>query len=316
VPRGHGSVRGEHAPVSHRLEVRIFQLEVLPTVELPLQQLEREEGGVAFVQVVDDACVIAQRLEQARTAHAQHDLLAQAIVLVAAVEGIGERAVPVAVFWQVRVEQEDRHFVSTHSLHHVLPRGHVHQSAFDGDHGTRVHRLQHLLGAPLHGRLSLDSGGVEVLHEVALPVQQRHRHQWHAKVRGRAKGVAGKHAESATVGGNRLLQADLHGEVGDGGSCSTERHEFLELYRKRTATPAPRTAGARDGHMNAMVVREFYPRSAGVQLTVLLPQSISEQHGHRERRKELLEAERSSGSHPQVPVYQASPGPPVLHDQT
>ena len=49
--------------------------------------------------------------------------------------------------------------------------------------------------------------GVEVLPEVALPVQQRDADDRHAQVGGRAQRVAGEDAEAAAVGRDRLLEA-------------------------------------------------------------------------------------------------------------
>ena len=62
---------------------------------------KREQRRMPFVQVIDRAVVVAHRLEQRRAAHAQHDLLAEPIVLVATVERVGERAIPLAVLREI-----------------------------------------------------------------------------------------------------------------------------------------------------------------------------------------------------------------------
>jgi type IV secretion system protein VirB4 len=46
----------------------------------------------------------------------------------------------------------------------------------------------------------------------------------HFEIGGSAKGITGEDAESAAVGGDCLLEADLHGEVGDDGAVGN-RHE-------------------------------------------------------------------------------------------
>jgi hypothetical protein len=76
----------------------------------------------------------------------------------------------------------------------------------------------------VHRRLGLLSRWVEVLLEVALPVQQRDRDDGDRQVGGGAEGISGEHAESATIGGDGLLEADLHGEVGDAGARRSVRH--------------------------------------------------------------------------------------------
>ena len=53
VPRRHRRVRREDAPVAHRLEVGVVELEVLPAVELPLEQLQRQQRRVPFIEMVD-----------------------------------------------------------------------------------------------------------------------------------------------------------------------------------------------------------------------------------------------------------------------
>ncbi len=54
--------------------------------------LERQKGRVAFVHV-EDGGLEAQRLERAHAADAQHDLLPDARIVIAAVERIGDVAI-------------------------------------------------------------------------------------------------------------------------------------------------------------------------------------------------------------------------------
>ena len=274
---GHGRVRREDAALPHALEIGVVQLEMLAPIELTLQQLEREQCRVPFVQVVDHARVVAHRLEQARAPHAQHDLLAETVVLVAAVERVRQRAVPLLVLGQVRIEEEHGHLVVAHPLHGIPEGRHVHSASLDRHGGAAVHRLQHILRAPLHRCFCLVPLAVQVLLEVALPVQQRDGDERDAEVGGRAQRITSEHAEPPAVGGDRLLQADLHGEIGDGGAGRAERHEFLELYRSGNGTRVPGGRYPRSVRrsMQVMVVREFYPGSAGVQLTEKLPQSVA-----------------------------------------
>ena len=65
---------------------------------------------------------MAQGLRHAHAAHAEHNLLLQAIVGVAAVEMIGEAAVPAGVALEVGVEQIDGNDVA---------------GAADADHSAR-----------------------------------------------------------------------------------------------------------------------------------------------------------------------------------
>ena len=64
-----------------------------PPPSCALQQGQRQQRRVAFVHVVDiDAA--AQRVRHAHSAHAQHNLLLQAVVGVAAIQVVGQTAVP------------------------------------------------------------------------------------------------------------------------------------------------------------------------------------------------------------------------------
>ena len=57
----HRRVRREHAAAPHGFEVGLVELERLAAVELPLEQAEREQRRVPFVQVVEHLAVVAER---------------------------------------------------------------------------------------------------------------------------------------------------------------------------------------------------------------------------------------------------------------
>ena len=70
--------------------------------------LERDEGGVALVDVPDRR-LQAHLLEGAQASDAEHDLLLEARLVAAAVEPLRDLAVGRLVLRQVRVEQEQGH---------------------------------------------------------------------------------------------------------------------------------------------------------------------------------------------------------------
>ena len=69
--------------------------------------LEAEEAGVALVGV-EDVGLQAERAQGAHAADAEHDLLAQAVVLVAAVEAVGDGDAVGGVAGDVGVEEVQR----------------------------------------------------------------------------------------------------------------------------------------------------------------------------------------------------------------
>ena len=70
------------------------------------EQADGQERGVALVHVVDLGFT-AEGVEQSDAAEAEDGLLTEAVVGVAAVEMVGEAAVPGVVAFDVGVEQED-----------------------------------------------------------------------------------------------------------------------------------------------------------------------------------------------------------------
>src|SRR4029079_14905645 len=86
------------------------ELERLAAVELPLEKTEREQRRVPFVQMIE-TFVNVERTPQRRAAHPEHDLLAESVVAVAAVERVGEPAIAFVVFGKLRIEEEDLDFL-------------------------------------------------------------------------------------------------------------------------------------------------------------------------------------------------------------
>ena len=106
MPAGTGRV-GREDVAGRRDLARLGEGEVLLLDEAP-DALERDEGGVALVDVPDRR-LQADLLEGAQAADAEHDLLLEARLVAAAVEARRDLAVGRLVLGQVRVEQEQRH---------------------------------------------------------------------------------------------------------------------------------------------------------------------------------------------------------------
>jgi hypothetical protein len=180
--------------------------------------VQAEQRRVPLVDVVLRPLLGAQAhgLEQRGAAHPQYDLLAQPVARVAAVERVGERLVVLGVLGEARVEQEHRDYVAGHAPDLVAPRAHAHRPPLDLDHDGLGDRRERVLGAPRAGALALHAVRAELLGEVALAVGEGDGHDREAQVGRGAERVAGEHAEPAAIGGDSLLEADLHREVRDG----------------------------------------------------------------------------------------------------
>src|SRR5688572_6966094 len=104
-----------------------------------------------------------------------------------------------------------------HTLDDIAPGPHLDRTILDVHGDALVELPKNLLGPPLHWRFRLIAILVDVLTEIAFPVQQRHADNRQLEVGRRAQSVTGQHAESAAVRRYRLLEAYLHREVGDAG---------------------------------------------------------------------------------------------------
>ncbi len=195
-----------------------------------------EEAGVSLVHVEDvgvgqavDARVGAHGAD---TADAGEDLLLDPVVLVAAVEAVGDPAQLLVVGRDVGVEQQQW---DAPDLGDPDPRiecasarhGDLHERCGAVGLGEQSQRqaLRVVGGVVLH----LPTVGAERLPEVAGAVEQADADERQAEIGGGLQVVAGEDAETAGVVRQNLGDTELHGEVGDaGGQCRAALLLFLE----------------------------------------------------------------------------------------
>ncbi len=99
-------MRREHRRRAQPLQRRVAR--EVPVLDELAQPLELQERRVALVHV-EDGRVEPEPAEHAHAADAEHELLPEPVLAVAAVELVGDRARPVRVAVDVRVEQVERH---------------------------------------------------------------------------------------------------------------------------------------------------------------------------------------------------------------
>ena len=153
-------------------------------VALLTQQLKREEARVSLVEVEGRNVAVTHVAQQTQAADAEDKLLTEAVLVVAAVELGCELPVLGRIFGQVGVDEIDRQRVLRLPDKHVTP-------CSDG-HWVSVHRdcyavwqLRHkVTRIPVHGILRLPSLLIDLLREITLFIEQRHRHHRHPKVGG------------------------------------------------------------------------------------------------------------------------------------
>src|SRR5574341_1509052 len=108
-----------------------------------------------FIHVKSFDAVMAKRAEHYYAADSKDDLLAQAVMRVAAVKKVGESSVPGRVFWQVRIQQINRHPKATVASNFISPRSKKNCSPLQGNLGPTRHFLQYIFYSPSLGRFSL-----------------------------------------------------------------------------------------------------------------------------------------------------------------
>ena len=174
--------------------------------------LERVEAGVSLV-AVEHLGVDAQRAKGSHTADAEDDLLAQAVLDVAAVQPVGDlcresRALP----RHRSVEQVQRDAADVDPPH--LDVRHVAGEVDAHRHAGRRDRQPGAVEA--WESLLLPAVGVEPLAEVALGVEQADADERHAEIASRLEVIAGEDPETTGILRESLGDAELGREVGDG----------------------------------------------------------------------------------------------------
>ena len=218
VAGGHGGVDGVEGGGADELEGFVEAVSALDVVD---EALHVAEGGVAFVAVVD-VLADAEFLEHEHAADAEEVFLLEAVLPVAAVEGVGDFAVELGVHLVVGVEEVelDAAYVDLPyvGVDLVVGEGHVDddlvalgvEEALNGE-GVEV------LGLVVGDLLAVHGEG---LAEVAVAVEEADAAEVDVAVGGFLEVVAGEDAEASGVDFQDVVEAVLHAEVGDGGAAA------------------------------------------------------------------------------------------------
>ena len=206
-------MRREHRLALHGRE-RLLQ--AVARLHPLARALERQERDVALVHV-PHLGVDPERPQRPHPADPEHDLLAQAHLAPAHVEHAGDRAVRRVVERDVGVEHQHRHQADLHlpdrRLHHAA--GQVDRHRQDASR-RRLHRQHRQPREVVVGiGVLLEAVGVHRLAEVAGAVEQAHAHERHAEVARRLAVVARQDTQAARVDAERLVDPELHREIGD-----------------------------------------------------------------------------------------------------
>ncbi len=181
----------------------------------PADELERRKCAVSLVQVHHSGRD-AERRQRLRAADTQQQFLADPDSLVAAVQPGGQLPILGAVAFDIRVEKQQ----------HVPPDVDA-PDARDDATGSRFDRDGHRNTVP-HGGLNrqqtavdvdvvllLPAVGIEPLTKISLVVIETDTHERDAEIGRALEVIAGQDAEPARVDRERLMKAELGGEIRD-----------------------------------------------------------------------------------------------------
>ena len=213
------SMGREHTPLAHRLQVvRECALGAGGRLRIAPQEGEREQRRMALIQVIGGD-LETERTEEHFPADAEDDFLLKPQRCIPAVKAAGDGAVIRIVLGDIRIEQQDRHRAARRALQNMQPRAdpdrpldnrHSHHSGQGTSPKLRIPWILYI---------SLATGRVQFLPEIARPADQGDENDWQIEIGRRAGRITGEDAEPAAIGRHFRSDRDFHREVGYPGSA-------------------------------------------------------------------------------------------------
>ncbi len=213
VSGGNRRVRREHRRFAYFVQRGVERLAVFAQVANALQH---DEAGVAFVEMKH--CRLgAERFEGADTADSENDFLLDAGFRVATVQACGQLSVPRRVFFQVGVEQVERHAAQPDSPDCGQHRSIAERHRRDTRLAVRRHRRFDRRIRPVEALVALFLPPFcrNMLVKITLRIHEPDADQRHAEVARFLAVIAGQHTKAAGVNRQRLVQGEFGREVGN-----------------------------------------------------------------------------------------------------
>src|SRR5271167_4524650 len=169
------------------------------------------------VHVIDGG-MKSQRLQDAVSPDAEHDLLPDAHLPIAAIKLLGDMAiVRMRVERNVGIQQVERNSSDVHPpclrVNRAFGEVHFHHHRLAARTKRDPHRK--VVEVVVNMRFLLPSRLAEVLAEISLLVKQPDTHQRNVKITGGLEMVTGQYAQAAGKDGQALGESEFGGEVGD-----------------------------------------------------------------------------------------------------
>lgn len=177
---------------------------------MALVHVEHLGGGEAFE--------LGERPDRTHTADTGEDLLPDPVLLITAIEPVGDRTQLMLILRDVRVQQQQRNSADLGDPDPSEQPGAIGQGQFDEDGrplGVGQQPQRQPLGIQRRIALVLPSVGGQRLAEISGAVVQTHRDQRQPEIGRRLQMVAGEYPQAARVVRQHLGDAELHREVRD-----------------------------------------------------------------------------------------------------
>ena len=171
---------------------------------------------MALVEMVGGDLPVAELPEHGWAGQAEDGLLGETLGGGSRVEPIGDGLIGGAVLGELGVKEVDGNGGPADTVQDTSPNADDHGPATDDHLYPCVQPLEVVGGCPADGMFDLAAGGVELLPEETLVIQEGDSYGRHSHVGSGAEEVPGEHSEATTERGDLIVQGDLHGEVGDG----------------------------------------------------------------------------------------------------
>jgi hypothetical protein len=214
-----------------------------PVGYLVLEQVQGQQGGMAFIHMVDSGQT-TQVVQKFRAGKAQDGFLAETIVRVASVKMIGQMAVVGIVAFDVGIEQKDRNDMAFAANDVEAPGLNFDISVLDVDRNCGFGRGKPILRAPGNIGFSLLALRVQMLAEVAAAMHKGNGSHRRTRIRGRTQRIAGQHAQAAGVGRDGGIERDFHGKVTNGTGGKIEGSRSLgSRHEEQILFPAEKHCG-------------------------------------------------------------------------
>jgi len=229
----------EHTLLTDGLHIVVGEGGPTGALGLLVQQFQGQQAGMPLIQMKAGEGCIAERPQHTYPTDPEQDFLAQPIMGIAAIQDIGQRAVPGRIVRQISIQKIHRYGAATDATHRVVPGAEVHGPPFDGDSSSRRHFMHKVIDGPGRRLLVLPATLIQALVKIPLAVQERYCHHGYFEVGRGANRIARQDAQSAAVCGHAHLQTDLHGKICNG-AAGYHRASLHRLRRTQVFNAYPR----------------------------------------------------------------------------